>query len=74
MCYAQDSAQNGAWLLTLQSASPVAQRGYVLMEGDARTQLASSVRHRRQQVGRSLTLNALLSGNDTRGATLLSRP
>ncbi|MCL1499283.1 conditioned medium factor [Xanthomonas nasturtii] len=72
MRYAVESAQNGAWSLTLQSASPVAQRGYVLMEGDARTQLASYTRNRRQQVGQSLTLNALLSGNDARGATLLA--
>lgn len=72
MRYAVDSARNGAWALTLQSSSPVAQRGYVLMEGDARTQLASYLRTRQQQVGQSLTLNALLSGNDVRGATLLT--
>ncbi|ATB56915.1 conditioned medium factor [Xanthomonas citri pv. fuscans] len=72
MRYAVESARNGAWSLTLQSASPVAQRGYVLMEGDARTQLASYLRERQQQVGQSLTLNALLSGNDARGATLLT--
>lgn len=72
MRYAVESAQNGNWALTLQSAAPVAQRGYVLMEGDARTQLASYPRHRRQQVGQSLTLNALLSGNDAAGASLLA--
>lgn len=72
MRYAVESARNGAWSLTLQSSSPVAQRGYVLMEGDARTQLASYLRTRQQQVGQSLTLNALLSGNDARGATLLT--
>ncbi|MFB0454451.1 choice-of-anchor X domain-containing protein [Xanthomonas euvesicatoria] len=60
--YAVDSARNGAWALTLQSSSPVAQRGYVLMEGDTRTQLASYLRTRQQQVGQSLTLNALLTG------------
>ncbi|MDW7705923.1 choice-of-anchor X domain-containing protein [Xanthomonas euvesicatoria] len=62
MRYAVDSARNGAWALTLQSSSPVAQRGYVLMEGDTRTQLASYLRTRQQQVGQSLTLNALLTG------------
>ncbi|KQR08000.1 MULTISPECIES: choice-of-anchor X domain-containing protein [Xanthomonas] len=72
MRYAVDTAQNGAWSLTLQSASPVAQRGYVLMEGDARTQLASYPRDRQQLVGKSLTLNAMLSGSDARGATLLA--
>ncbi|WP_127168101.1 choice-of-anchor X domain-containing protein [Xanthomonas euvesicatoria] len=72
MRYAVESAQNGTWTLTLQSASPVPQHGYVLMEGDARTQLASYLRTRQQQVGQSLTLNALLSGNDARGATLLT--
>ncbi|WP_415916661.1 choice-of-anchor X domain-containing protein [Xanthomonas arboricola] len=72
MRYAVESAQNGNWALTLQSSTPVAQRGYVLMEGDARTQLASYPRHRRQQVGQSLTLNALLSGNDAGGASLLA--
>ncbi|WP_039448099.1 choice-of-anchor X domain-containing protein [Xanthomonas vasicola] len=72
MRYAVESAPNGNWSLTLQSASPVAQRGYVLMEGDKRTQLASYLRNRQQQVGQSLTLNALLSGNDASGATLLA--
>ncbi|MFL7958504.1 choice-of-anchor X domain-containing protein [Xanthomonas vasicola] len=72
MRYAVESAPNGNWSLTLQSASPVAQRGYVLMEGDERTQLASYLRNRQQQVGQSLTLNALLSGNDASGATLLA--
>ncbi|MCC4610727.1 conditioned medium factor [Xanthomonas campestris pv. esculenti] len=72
MRYAVDAAQNGNWSLTLQSASPVAQRGYVLMEGDARTQLASYPRDRQQLVGKSLTLNAMLSGSDARGTTLLA--
>ncbi|MFL3628428.1 choice-of-anchor X domain-containing protein [Xanthomonas campestris] len=72
MRYAVDAAQNGVWSLTLQSASPTAQRGYVLMEGDPRTQLASYPRHRHQQVGQSLTLNALLSGSDAQGASLLA--
>ncbi|CAE6699023.1 choice-of-anchor X domain-containing protein [Xanthomonas arboricola] len=72
MRYAVESAQNGNWALTLQSSTRVAQRGYVLMEGDARTQLASYPRHRRQQVGQSLTLNSLLSGNDAAGASLLT--
>ncbi|MCD0245886.1 conditioned medium factor [Xanthomonas melonis] len=72
MRYAVEAAQNGNWSLTLQSASPTAQRGYVLMEGDPRTQLASYPRDRQQLVGRSLTLNAMLSGNDARGATLLA--
>lgn len=72
MRYAVDAAQNGVWSLTLQSASPTAQRGYVLMEGDPRTQLASYPRHRHQQVGQSLTLNALLSGSDAQGAGLLA--
>ncbi|WP_372361996.1 choice-of-anchor X domain-containing protein [Xanthomonas sp. NCPPB 1325] len=72
MRYAVESAQNGAWSLTLQSASPVAQRGYVLTEGDARTQLASYPRDRQQLVGKSLTLNAMLSGSDARGTTLLA--
>ncbi|KAB7769843.1 choice-of-anchor X domain-containing protein [Xanthomonas maliensis] len=70
--YTVDTAQNGEWSLRLQSAAPVAQHGYVLMEGDARTELASYPRHRRQQVGQTLTLNAMLSGSDARGATLLA--
>lgn len=72
MRYAVDAAQNGNWSLTLQSASPLAQRGYVLMEGDARTQLAAYPRDRQHLVGKSLTLNAMLSGSDARGATLLA--
>ncbi|MCC8539680.1 choice-of-anchor X domain-containing protein [Xanthomonas axonopodis pv. poinsettiicola] len=72
MRYAVDAAQNGNWSLTLQSASPLTQRGYVLMEGDARTQLASYPRDRQHLVDKSLTLNAMLSGSDARGATLLA--
>ncbi|WP_045766995.1 choice-of-anchor X domain-containing protein [Xanthomonas albilineans] len=70
--YHVDSAANGDWTLTLQADSNTAQRGYVLLEGDARTQLASYPSDRRQlQRGQRISITALLSGIDAQGAIAL---
>lgn len=63
--YALDGARSGAWTLQLRAATPQAQRGYLLLEGDERTQLASYPRDRQRQVGRALALNAVLAGDAT---------
>lgn len=62
--YRLDVAAGGEWTLTLQSPAPTAQRGYVLLQGDADTRLAAFVRQRRQQTGQPLTLNAMLAAGD----------
>ncbi len=70
--YRVDDAANGEWTLTLQADSKAAQGGYVLMEGDARTQLASYTSDRRQlQRGQRISLTALLGGINAQGAIAL---
>ncbi|MCD7098051.1 choice-of-anchor X domain-containing protein [Stenotrophomonas sp. MMGLT7] len=66
-------AAPGEWTLTLRSATPQAQRGYVLLEGDAATRLAAYPRQRRQQLGQPQVLNAMLAGTDAAGASALGR-
>lgn len=66
--YTLEGLQRGQWTLTLRPAhrlakSSQAQRGYVLMEGEASTELASYPTHRRQWVGNSLGFTAVLSGS-----------
>ncbi len=65
--YGLEGLQRGEWTLTLRPANGLAKnqakRGYVLMEGDARTELASYPMHRRQWVGNGLGFAAVLSGS-----------
>ena len=65
--YSLEGLQRGQWTLTLRPTKPLAKsqtlRGYVLMEGDARTELASYPMHRRQWVGNNLGFAAVLSGS-----------
>ncbi|UYB52180.1 conditioned medium factor [Xanthomonas sp. AM6] len=70
--YRVDAAANGDWTLTLRADGADPQRGYLLMEGDARTQLASYPSDRRQlRSGQRIGLTALLGGTDSHGATAL---
>jgi len=63
--YRVDSAANGDWTLTLRADGADAQCGYLLLEGDARTQLASYPSDRRQlHSGQRIGLTALLGGSD----------
>lgn len=70
--YQLDDVAAGRWSLTLRSGSTTAQRGYLLLEGDPKTKLASWRQDRQQQVlGQSIALNAVLSGTgDDDTATL----
>ncbi|EKU26647.1 conditioned medium factor [Xanthomonas translucens pv. graminis] len=71
--YRVDSAANGSWTLTLRADGSAAQRGYLLLEGDARTQLASYPSDRRQlHSGQHIGLTAMLGGSDRHGATTLA--
>lgn len=65
--YALDGARSGEWTLQLRAGTPQAQRGYLLLEGDERTQLASYPHDRRRRAGRPLALNAVLAGNTAAG-------
>lgn len=73
--YSLEGLQRGQWTLTLRPAnrlakSSQAQRGYVLMEGEASTELASYPTHRRQWVGNSLGFAAVLSGSAQKSTVL----
>ncbi|UKE73250.1 choice-of-anchor X domain-containing protein [Xanthomonas graminis] len=71
--YRVDGAANGSWTLTLRADGSAAQRGYLLMEGDGRTQLASYPSDRRQlHNGQRIGLTAMLGGSDRHGATTLA--
>jgi hypothetical protein len=67
--YALDGTRSGEWTLQLRASTPQVQRGYLLMEGDERTQLASYPHDRQRQTGRPLALNAVLAGNSATGET-----
>lgn len=70
--YRIDGAANGAWTLTLRADGSAPQRGYVLMQGDARTQLASYPSDRAQlRTGQRIGVTALLGGTDGTGAIAL---
>ncbi|MFC6840341.1 choice-of-anchor X domain-containing protein [Xanthomonas theicola] len=69
--YAVDKAADGAWTLQLRSNLSKPQQGYLMVEGDERTELASYLRNRHQLVGQPLTLNTVLGGSDARGRALL---
>jgi len=73
--YNLEGLQRGQWTLTLRPAnhsakSNQAQRGYVLMEGEAGTELASYLVHRRQWVGNTLGFTAVLSGSAQKSTVL----
>jgi hypothetical protein len=58
--------QAGTWTLKLHAPAGASRKGFVLLEGDAGTELASYQTHRRQLVGERIGLAAVLSatGND----------
>lgn len=58
--YDYDQLQSGTWTLKLRGASD-ATDGFVLIEGDEATELASYQTHKRQLVGERLGLTALLT-------------
>ncbi|NZA25088.1 conditioned medium factor [Luteimonas sp. SJ-92] len=63
--YEFEGLEGGEWTLQLRAAPGDAERrGYVLVEGDARTRLASWQSHRRQLVGERIGLTALLTSED----------
>ncbi len=59
--------RDGAWTLRLRAPGGVAQRGYVLVEGDPATELASYQTHRRQLVGERIGYTAQLAADDAGG-------
>lgn len=60
----------GAWSLELSGNAKSGQRSFLLLEGDAGTELASYATHGRQVVGESLGLTAQLAGIDALGKAI----
>jgi hypothetical protein len=58
--YTFEGMEKGAWQLKLSAQEGQASEGYVLMEGDPATELASYQTHRRQLVGESVGFTALM--------------
>lgn len=61
--YRLDGLRPGEWTLRLRTTAPGA-RGYVLLEGDSATELASHQVHRRQLVGERIEIVAQLASDD----------
>ena len=70
--YDFDGLQNGQWTLKLRGA-PGANDGFVLIEGDEATELASYQTHKRQLVGERLGVTALLTGTRADDSVLLGK-
>ncbi|MCD9033422.1 conditioned medium factor [Luteimonas sp. Y-2-2-4F] len=66
-----DGLARGAWILRLRQGAGAPARGYVLLEGDPATELASHALHRRWRPGEPLAFAATLAGRDPRGDALL---
>ena len=68
--YLFENLPKGAWRLDLSSAAKSTQRSFLLIEGDAGTELASYATHTGQRIGDTLGLTAQLTGIDDAGKAL----
>lgn len=71
--YELDQVPNGEWTLKLRAESGAAARGFVLIEGDERTELASYQTHKRQRLGERLGFTAQLTAVDEFETPLLGK-
>lgn len=62
--YSFDSLPTGSWKIDLAGSAKSASQGYLLIEGNASTRLASYPSHTRQLVGQSMALTAQLTSLD----------
>jgi hypothetical protein len=62
--YALDGVASGEWTISLRAKSAGVERGFLLIEGDAGTELASQLAHRRQHVGEQIGVLAQLTATD----------
>lgn len=69
--YSFEGIESGTWTLKVRGAQGVAERGFVLIEGDADTELASYQTHKRQLVGERLGIAAMLSVTGAAGEVVL---
>lgn len=67
-----DNLPKGLWSLQLDGyAAKAGNPGFLLLEGDDRTELASYPGHRRQLVGETMNLTAQLTGVDAKGEAVV---
>lgn len=69
--YALDDVESGRWRIDLRASASGSKRGYLLMEGDAATELTSWQTHRRQWPGQRIGMVAMLSGESSKGDATL---
>ncbi|WP_133000129.1 choice-of-anchor X domain-containing protein [Luteimonas arsenica] len=68
-----DGLARGDWSLHLQAKPGSDARGYLLLQGDDALELASHQAHRRQVVGESMGIVAMLAADDGRSTPQLGR-
>ncbi|MGE4072320.1 MAG: choice-of-anchor X domain-containing protein [Lysobacterales bacterium] len=71
--YALQGIESGTWNLKLSSSNAQARRGFVLIEGQADTQLVSYQTHTRQLVGERIGLIASLYAQTEQGELLYAK-
>lgn len=71
--YALDGVASGNWTVKLHAAGSASNRGFLLIEGDAATELASYQTHKRQRLGDRIGLAAQLTATDAREQILLGK-
>lgn len=69
--YGFQNLAKGTWSIELRSKARHSEPGFLLIEGDERTELASYATHSRQLVGETLGLTAQLAASDTQGEGVL---
>jgi hypothetical protein len=69
--YTLEGVENGAWSLKISATQGAPQRGFLLIEGNERTELASYQTHTRQLVGERIGLAARLTATDAQDKVLL---
>ncbi len=69
--YTLDGVQSGAWTLKISAPAGSQQRGYLLLEGNDQTELASHQTHTRQLTGERIGFAARLTGTDAKDSVLM---
>ncbi len=69
--FALDGVESGRWTLKLSAAAGAPTRGYLLIEGSDRTELASHPTHLRQRVGEEIGFSARLTATDAQDKVLM---
>lgn len=69
--YSLEGVESGSWNLKINAAAGASKRGFLLIEGNASTELASHQTHSRQLVGERIGLAARLTATDASDKVLM---